>query len=135
MALSPSILLPIFKSAKHLPIGTKGSPPALLVCLLHLKTLGLFTIDLKNLEDIMLIPALVSNNVMTGILFTLALYKIGLESSVLASLIWISFASFYSHSESDCSKAWLNLLISSSVRCGAVVLVNMYRLLGRRKFH
>ena len=120
MALFLSILLPIFKSTKHSPIGTKGSPAALFICLLHVKTLGLFTIDLKNLEDITLIPALVSNSVTTGLLLTLVLYRIGLESSVLASLIWISFASLHSHSESDCSKAWHNSSISSSVSCGAV---------------
>ena len=118
MALSLSILLPIFKSTKCSPISTKGSLPALLICLLHVKTLGLFTIDLKNLEDITLIPAPVSNKAMTSLLLTLALYKIGLESSVFAPLLWISFASLHSHSESDCSKAWHNLLISSSVSCG-----------------
>ena len=117
MTLSFNTLLPIFKSTQHLPIDTKVSPPTLLIFLLHLKTLGLLTIDLTNFEDIMLMPAPVSNSVTTGILFACTLYRIGLESSVLALLIWISFTSFHSHSESDSSKAWHNSLISSSVIC------------------
>ena len=66
----------------------------------------------------MLIPAPMSNNATTGIPFACTLYRIGLESSVSALLTRISFTSFYSHSESECSKAWHDSLISSSVSCG-----------------
>ena len=62
------------------------SPPALFTFLLQLKTLRLLTIELKNLEDIMLIPAPVSNNAMTGIPLASTLHRIGLESSVSPSL-------------------------------------------------
>ena len=119
MTLSLSTLLPIVNSIKHSPIDTKVSPPKLPTFLLHLKTLGLLIIELKNLEEIMLIPAPMSNNTMTSIPFACTLYRIGLESSVSASLTWISFTSFHIHSESEYSKAWHNSLISSPVSCGS----------------
>ena len=95
------------------------SHPALLNFLLHLKTVGLLTIELKDLEDITIMPAPMSNNATTSIPFACTLYRIGLEPSVSASLTWTSFTSFHSHSESEYSKAWHNSLTSSSVSCGA----------------
>ena len=120
MTLSLRTFLPI-----HIPIQHNIHPLALrclllqsLLFLWHLITLGLLTTDLKNFEDITLIPAPMSNNATTSIPFACTLYRIGLESSFSASLTWISFTSFHSHSESECSTAWHNSLISSSVSCG-----------------